>query len=99
MATMLDRSKDNPRKLKTPLATVLSATALAAACHLWAGWQDEGRLVLQPVGHLVVFALLGWSVAAAVAIVALLLEPRSRRISGASLVLALAGLALLFIRF
>ncbi len=82
-------------------ATVLSVafTVLATACHFWAGWQDEGRLVLQPVGHLTVLAAAAWLVAIVVAMAAVLLEPRLRRVSGASLAVAVLGLGLLFVHF
>ena len=32
----------------------------ATGVHLWAGWDDEHRIVLQPGGHMTVFAAMAW---------------------------------------
>jgi len=38
----------------------MALAIIAAGVHLWAGWEDEGRLVLRPVGHITVLAAIVW---------------------------------------
>src|SRR5258708_36711336 len=45
----------------------IALAVAAAGVHLWAGWEDEHRLVLQPVGHWTILAAMAWLLAMAVA--------------------------------
>jgi hypothetical protein len=86
------------RKAPEVLIGLSSALALLAVfLTLWAGWNDEHRLTLRPVGHLALFALDAWIVAAAFAFSSLF-SPRTRELGLAVLLACVFLLAILVIR-
>ncbi|MFL6208885.1 MAG: hypothetical protein ACJ74W_08550 [Pyrinomonadaceae bacterium] len=79
--------------------TALSGGAflVALAVHIGAGLLDEGRIVLQPVGHLTLLAFMVWLVAIITATVAIIGVSRWRMkmLAGAILGLSILGLVVL----
>lgn len=67
----------------------------AAAIHLWAGWADEGRPVLRPVGHLTILAAFAWLLALVFAILVATLDRRGRVLSLSACSLCIVGLIML----
>lgn len=76
----------------------IGCSFVGIAFHFWAGWADESRIVLRPVGHWTVFALFAWVAAGLASIAALIFSTRYRHWSFLSLGFAVAGIALLFSR-
>lgn len=79
------------------LISILWGTFFAAlVIHLGVGFMDERRLVLQPVGHLTLFALVGWLASAIVAATVLGAGQRATRVWAAvALGLSILGLVIL----
>jgi ABC-type Fe3+ transport system permease subunit len=69
----------------------------AAGVHLWAGWEDEHRIVLQPVGHLTILAAAAWVLAMAVAVLVAAFDRRGRRVALVALALCVVGILMLVI--
>ena len=79
--------------LFSALAAVSTLGGVAA--HLWAGWVDEHRLVLRPVGHMTLLAGLVWIVALVVGALALWFSRKRPMVALVSLGVTVLGLVLL----
>ena len=95
----------NGRLIKNQVAThsligfVSVAVAFGAAViHLWAGWEDEHRVVLQPVRHLTILAAMAWVLSLAVSLLVVVFSQRGRKMALGALGLNIVGLLLLFTR-
>jgi uncharacterized protein involved in cysteine biosynthesis len=78
---------------------VSAALALiAAGVHLWAGWEDEHRLVLHPVGHLTVLAAMAWLLALVVAVLVAVFNRRGRTLALSAIALCIIGMLMLLIQ-
>ena len=86
-----------PGKPKLPITGVLAfcASLLGVVVHFWAGWMDEHKLVLSPVGHLTVLVLYMWLITILLALASLALERRRMGFAGFGLLLAITGIILL----
>ena len=71
---------------------------LGVVAHLWAGWEDEHRIVLRPVGHLTLLVALVWLFTAVIALTSIAIERQRRTCAFFSLFLAAVGLFLLLSR-
>ena len=77
------------------VAAIVSC-AVAVFLHAFAGWYDEGKVVLRPVGHLTVFVAFAWLSSFVLALVAIV-HTRARSIAPwCALVFASLGLLFLF---
>jgi hypothetical protein len=76
----------------------MCASLFGVVVHLWAGWEDEHRIVFRPVGHLTVLVAAVWLFTIVIALTSLVIERRRRAWAGCSLVLAVTGLLLLLSR-
>jgi hypothetical protein len=76
-------------------ALSVAVAVAAAGVHLWAGWQDEHRLVLQPVGHLTILAAAAWVLAMTVAVLVAAFDRRGRRLALSALALCIMGMLML----
>ena len=71
---------------------------VATAFHAWAGWVDEKKLVLHPVGPLSAYALMLWVLAAVLGMVTIVIM-KPRPASGLIVTgMALVGIILLMVR-
>ncbi len=68
---------------------------IAATIHLWAGWVDEGRLVLHPVGHMTIMAAMSWLIAMTVAALVATFDRRGRALALSAAALCIVGVLLL----
>ncbi|SRR5260370_12250492 len=75
----------------------IALAVAAAGVHLWAGWEDEHRLVLQPVGHWTILAAMAWLLAMAVAVLIAAFDRRGRRLALSALALCIMGMLMLLI--
>jgi hypothetical protein len=64
--------------------------------HAYAGWWDQGRIVLRPGGHVIVFAAFAWIATIILSGIAALTTKRWRFLTFTCLAVGLIGLALLF---
>ena len=71
------------------------ATVGGIATHLWAGWIDENRLVLQPVGHGTVMSFYAWATTGALAVFTLFRTRGRSTVAVAALTFAGVGIILL----
>ena len=86
-----------PESRNRRIAVVSLASSLAAfGVHVWVGWMDERRIVLHPVGHGVLLALLAWGLAITIGLVALIVTRRRPWLAVLSLGISIGGLTLLF---
>lgn len=69
----------------------MSLSLAAASIHFWAGWEDEHRLVLQPSGHVAVFAAMAWFGALLVSLAVIALSESGRRLAFAGALICLLG--------
>ncbi len=87
-------------KSRLPIIGIFSVctSLLGVVVHLWAGWEDEHRIVFRPVGHLTVIIAFVWLFTLAIALTSVAIERRRRAWACFSLVLAATGLVLLLSR-
>jgi len=69
----------------------MALAIIAAGVHLWVGWEDEGRLVLRPVGHLTIVAAAAWLLTLVVASLVATFDRRGRALALSASALCIAG--------
>jgi hypothetical protein len=94
---MTESSEASKTVRRTWPAVITVATTIGAmGVHFWAGWIDEHKLVLRPVGPGTVLSFFAWVVALACAIGTLVVTRGHSRLAVGALLVAITGIALLY---
>ena len=81
---------------RPPGTIALGVAGLGVIMHLFAGWLDDGKIVLSPGGHLSLFVLYTWLLTVMLSIRPLVTSHGHATRAWLSLGISMLGLALLF---